>query len=226
MDALLVARVRKVLEAIDAEAQGNNEGLVLTQQLELLVAAGTSPYGEITRAGRAFFTGTTAAAVAAVVAIPTTAVMLALYNNDVDGGRSLIIDWVGASGVVKTAAAGQAQLLINAGQTRAAAPTSAGLVVKKANGLGGGNPDTKAITIVNGTALDALTGVAGAWIPWGPSIGAPGAAGTPGNGLWAQIDGRIIVPPGRYFAMHVLADVVGSTFQGFIGWHERVLTLG
>ncbi len=221
----VLGRVRKVLEAVDAEGQGNDEGLVLTQQLELLTATGASPYGEITRVGRAFYTGTTTA-VAAVVAIPTTAVMMALYNNDVDGGRSLIIDWLAASGVAKTAVAGQAQLLVNLGQTRAAAPTSAALAIKKANGLGGGTSDTKAITIVGGTALDAVTGLAANWIPWGPAVGAPGTAATPGDGLFAQVDGRLIVPPGRYLAMHVIADVVGSTFQGFVGWHERQITLG
>jgi hypothetical protein len=225
VDAKLFGRVRKVLEAVDASAGGDDEGYTLNQQLEMLVAPGSSPYSEVTRAGRAFYTGTTTA-VAAVVAIPTTAVLLALYNNDADGGRSLVIDWVAASMAAKTAAAGQAQLLLNLGQVRETAPTDAGLAVKKANGLGSGTNDTKARTIVGGTALPAATGVAANWIPWGPAVGFPGAAATPGGGLWAQVDGRLIVPPGRYLAVHVLADVVGSTFQGFVGWHEKQLTLG
>jgi hypothetical protein len=62
-------------------------------------------------------------------------------------------------------------------------------------------------------------------MPVGAAVGFPGAAGTPGHGLWAPVDGRIIVAPGRFFAIHVLADVVGSTFQAFIGWHERQLQL-
>jgi hypothetical protein len=94
------------------------------------------------------------------------------------------------------------------------------------NGLGGGNGDTRARTVLTATALPAATGVAANWMPWGPAIGAPGAAATPGDGLWAPVDGRIIVPPGRFFAMHVLADVVGSTFQAFIGWHEKQIVLG
>jgi hypothetical protein len=138
----------------------------------------------------------------------------------------MIIDWVAASGVAKTAAAGQAQLLVNVGQVRETAPTDAALAIKKANGYGQGTNDTVVRTIVGGTALPSTTGIAGQWIPWGPAVGAPGAAATPGDGLWAQVDGRMIVPPGRYFAMHVLADVVGSTFQAFIGWHERQLLLG
>jgi hypothetical protein len=215
-------RVRKVGEAVDAEMQGSEERPGLTQQLEVLVAPGASPYGEVVRPGRAYFTNTTTA-IAAVVAIPTTAVMFALYNNEPDGGRSYIIDWVAASGVAKTAAAGQAQLLGLVGQVREAVPADGGLVIKKLNGMVGN--DTSARTILNATALPATTGLQTNWMPLGPAVGFPGAAATPGHGLYFNVDGRIICPPGRYFAMHVLADVVGSTFQGFIAWHEKQLTL-
>lgn len=225
-DAKVLGRIRKVLEGVDAEGVGiDDEQVTLTAQLEQLVAPGAAPYSEITRMGRAFSIGTTTA-VAAVVAIPTTAVLLALYNNAADGGRSLVIDWVAASGVAKTAAAGQAQLLGLVGQVREAAPTNSALVAKKLNGYSSSGLDTSALSIVGGTALPGTTGVAANWIPLGPSIGFPGAAATPGHGLWQPIDGRIIIAPGRYFAMHVLADVVGSTFQGFIGWHEKQLILG
>ena len=222
-----LARIRKVLDAVDATGIGEKEDqLTLTQQYELLQAAGATPYQEIVRVGRAFYTGTTAA-LAAVVAIPTTAVLLALYNNEPDGGKSLIIDWVAASGVAKTAAAGQQQMLGLLGQVREAAPVDSGIIVKKANGLGNATNkvDTKALTILNATALPATTGIAGNWFPIGPAFGSPGAAATPGNGTWQGVDGRFIVAPGRYFAIHVLADVVGSTYQGFIGWHEKQLTL-
>jgi hypothetical protein len=222
----ILGRIRKVLEAIDAEAAGNSDSeLVLTPQLELLVAAGATPYGNITSPGRAFYTGTTTA-VAAVVALPTTAVMMALFNNAPDGGRCLVVDWVAASGVAKTAAAGQAQLLVLNGQLRETAPTNSALIIKKSNGLGGGTPDSQTRTIIGGTALPATTGIAADWVPLGPAVGFTGAAATPGHGLWAAVDGRFIVAPGRYFAMHVLADVVGSTFQGMIGWHERTMVLG
>lgn len=225
MEIKAIGRIRKILEAMDAGSQGDDEQLTLTQQLELLIAQASAPYREIVRTGRAFYTGTTTA-VAAVVAIPTTTSLFAIYNNDVDSGRTFVIDWVAASGVAKTAAAGQAQLLVLPGQVRETPPTDAALAIKKANGLGTGQVDTRARTILTGTALPATTGVAANWIPLGPAAGAPGAGATPGDGLWAAVDGRFLVPPGRYFAMSVLADVVGSTFQGFIGWHELQLTLG
>lgn len=229
MEFSLKARIRKLMEAFDAEVSGGDpRDIVLTQQLELLVAAGATSYQETVRAGRAFWTGNTAS-VAAVVAVPTTAVMLALFNNDADGGSSLIIDWVAASGVAKTAAAGQQQMLGLIGQVREAAPTAAAITFKKRNGLSGGvntQVNSKAIPIIGGTALPANTGIAANWFPIGPAFGSPGAAATPGHGAYYTLNGDIIVPPGRYFAMHVLADVVGSTYLGFIGWHEKLIALG
>jgi hypothetical protein len=152
--------------------------------------------------------------------------MFAIYNNEPDGGRSLIIDWVAAQNVVSTAAAGQANCLGLLGQVREAAPTDAALVIKRCNGMGGGANDTRVRTILTATALPATTGLQTNWFPIGPSVGKPGVAATPGYGIWGAIQGGFIVPPGRYFAMHVIANVVGETFQGFIGWHEKQLELG
>ena len=136
-----------------------------------------------------------------------------------------MIDWAAATNVVSTAVASQAQLIGLVGQVREAIPADAGLAITKMNGIGD-SADTCMRTLLNGTALPAGTGLAANWFPLGPSVGKPGAAGTPGYGLWAPVDGRIIVPPGRYFSIHVLANVVGETFLGYIGWHEKKLTLG
>jgi hypothetical protein len=226
VDVNLIAQVRKVLEGIDGGVSpGATEQAGMTSQLELLIAAGSAPYREVVRMGRAFAVSNVTAT-AAVVAVPTTAVSVALYNNAPDGGRSLVIDWVGAQNVVSTAVATQAQLLVLVGQVREAAPTDAALAIKKLNGYGGGTADTVVRTIVGGTALPAATGIAANWFPFGPSVGKPGVAGTPGYGLWAAVDGRIIVPPGRYFAVQVIASVVGETFISQVGWHEVQLLLG
>lgn len=225
MESKILGRIRKLLEGLDAESVGaNDEQIALSQQLEVLIAAGAAPYREITKIGRAFVVNTTTA-IGAVVAIPTTAVLFALYNNEPDGGRSYVIDWVGAVNAASTAVVAQAQLLGLIGQVRETAPTDGALVIKKANGMGNGN-DTKARTILNATALPATTGLATNWFPLGPSVTKPSAVATPGYGLWQQVDGRVIVSPGRYFALHVIANVVGETFNGFVAWHEVQLTLG
>lgn len=226
MEVKVLGRIRKLLEGIDAEPLGaNDEQIALTPQLEQLVAMGAAPYREITRMGRAFYVHSTTA-VAAVVAIPTTGCNMAIYNNDVDGGRSLVIDWVGATNVVSTAVASQAQLIGLVGQVRESAPADAAHIMMKANGFGSQGLDTKARTIAGATGLPANTGVAAGWVPIGPSVGKPGVAGTPGYGLWQAVDGRFIVPPGRYFALNVLANVVGETWLTSIGWHEALLALG
>lgn len=224
-DVKLFGRIRKLLEGFDWEAPGADPvELTLTPQLEILVASGAAPFREITRMGRAFYVNTTTA-VAAVVAIPTTGHMVSIYNNEPDGGRSAVVDWIAASGVAKTAAAGQQQMICNVGQVREAIPADAALTIKKLNGVGTGN-DTRIRTILTGTALPAATGLAANWFPFGPSFGSPGVGAAPGHGAWVPVDGRIIVPPGRYFAIHVLADVTGSTYQGFISWHELQTSLG
>src|SRR6516162_125352 len=229
MHVSIVGRIRKLLEAIDAEIPGGDpRDVTLNQALELLVAQGSAQYEEFTRPGRAFWTGTTTA-VAGVVAIPTTAVMLALFNNAIDGGKSLIIDWIAAQNVASTAVATQAQMLALIGQTRETAPTAAAITFKKMNGLAGGanqQVDSVAIPIIGGTALPATTGIVGNWFPVGQNAVKPVVTTNPGYGTYQRLDGSVIVPPGRYFAMHVLSSVVGETFQGFIGWHERQITLG
>lgn len=225
MDVKVIGRIRKVLEGLDAGAQSDDEQLTLTQQLEQLVAHGAAPYQEIARAGRAFQI-TTTTAVAAAAAIPSTAGGLSLYNGEPDGGRSYIIDFISANGVATAAAAGHAQLLALIGQVREAIPTNSALIPKKMNGLGGGTNDTKARTILTGTGLPATTGVAADWFPVGLGIERAAAASVPGAGLYWVSEGRVIVPPGRYFSMQVLADTTASTFQLCIAWHEKQLQLG
>jgi hypothetical protein len=225
MEVKVIGRLRKLLEGIDAGSQGDDEQIALTQQLEQYIAYGASPYGEIVRLGRAFVNNTTAA-VAAAVAIPTTTGGFSLYNNEPDGGRSYVIDWVGASNVASAATAAQAQMIGLVGQVRETPPADSGLLPKKLNGMGGGSADTKSRTILTGTALPAGTGLATNWFPVGPSWIKNSAVATPGYGLWWPCDGRYIVSPGRYFSLQVVANVVGETFQLFIAWHERALTFG
>lgn len=214
------------MEGIDRGAPGDDEQIVLNEQLEQLVAPAATAYGEIVRLGRAFKAGTTTA-VAGVVAIPTTAVGYAIYNNEPDGGRSYVIDRVWAQNVVSTAVATQAQMLALVGQVREAAPVDATPANSfiKLNGLGGGNNDSKMRSILTATALPATTGLQGFWLPVGPNGVKTGVAATPGYGVEAWITGHMICPPGRYFAITVLSSVVGETFQMGIEWHERYITV-
>jgi hypothetical protein len=217
-------RIRQLLQGFDQGSTGDDEQLALTEQLELLVALGASPYGEIVKIGRSFECHTTTA-VAAVVAVPSTASLLQLWNGEQQGVyRTMIIDRIWALMAAGTAAAGQGAIIVAPGQSAVVAPASAGLAFNALNG--NGSKDTKA---VNSTAaLDAATGVAANWrVAPGQTGGQKaGAAATPGVYINAEVNGRIMLPPGRAMGIHVLADVVGSTFTVGVEWHERYIKLG
>lgn len=220
MNVKLFARVRKLLEAVDQFSPGVDAEVLINEQGESIVALGASPYEEIVRAGRAFEVHTVTA-IAAVIARPTTAVMLAIYNNGPTDGRLMIVDRVWALNEVSTAVASQATLLGCLGQVLEVAPADAALPVNSLSGMGG--RDTSARSILNATALPAGTGLAANWrvLPLQTGGQKPGAAATPGYSVHSQVDGRIIVPPGRFFGVHVMANVVGETFTCGIEFHER-----
>jgi hypothetical protein len=223
-DVSVFGRVRQLLQGLDQASVGDEEQITLNEQLEQLVAFGASPYGEIVKIGRAFELHTTTA-VAAVVAVPTTAALLGIWNGEPDGGRSLVIDRVWALMAASAATAGQATLIGAAGQTRVATiATPTTLAINALNSNGG--KDTKISQSVSG--LDAVTGVAGNWraLPGQTGGQHPGAAATPGVYINSEVNGRIIIPPGRQFGVHVFADAVGSTFTVGIEWHERYMRLG
>lgn len=222
----MYARIRKLVEAAVGSPEIDDVTPTLSQQLELLIAQGAAPYQEIVRAGLGVKVGTTTA-VAGIVAIPTTAVAMGLYNADPDGGRSMVIDWVAAINAVSTAVATQAQMLALVGQVRETAPADGGLTFTKLNGNGSTNkPNVNVLSILTATALPATTGLATNWFPVGQQMLKTGVAATPGYGGQTPIDGRIVVAPGRYFALHVLSSVVGETFNVFAGFHMKQLNLG
>jgi hypothetical protein len=228
-ESKILGRIRLLLRGVDQGSVGDDEQIALNEQGELLIAHGSSPFAEQTKMGRAFETHTVAA-IAAVVALPTTAAMLSLWNGEPDTGRSLVLDRAWALRIVSTTAiASQASIIGCLGQTRVATLGAAsGLPANATNGNGG--KDTKAITYLNAVTLDAVTGVTGNWrvLPGqtgGLKISA-GAATVGGDFANAEINGRIIVPPGRAFGLHVFAPLVGETFICGIEWHEKLFRLG
>ena len=191
---------------------------------DLLNAPGDADYTEITRGGKSFICKNTTA-VAAVIAIPTTAIGFAIYNTAADGGRSIIIDSMFGCSVAAGAVLYQAELIYCLGQSRVVQPTNSAMLVRKLN-MNGATTDSVAFTTIGGTALPttAGTGVAINWFPAGDNTSSV-IASLGGMGLWVPIDGRIIVAPGRYCAIHVLASAVGTTWNTGFMWHEKQITL-
>jgi hypothetical protein len=225
----IFARVRKFLEGLDLSSPDTDQSLTLNDQLELVVAQGAGPYDEIVRSGRAFEVHTQSA-IAAVVAMPTTAAMLSLQNMEPDFGRSYLIDRVWALRIVTTTAiASQASLIGTIGQTRVAALGAlSALPINALNGNAG--KDTKAQSYLAAIALDAATGSLNNWAVLPGQTGglkmSSGAATVGGDFINAEINGRRIVPPGHVFAVHVLAPLVAETFICGIEWREKKILLG
>ncbi len=187
---------------------------------ELLAALGAAEYEEITRAGAAFhcINPTTTAA---VIAVPTVACMFSMWNSADDGGKSIIIDAVFGYSTAGGAVQYQAGMIYVLGQTRVASPGGA-IVVRRNNGYGA-TSDSIAICDDAGN-VDAVTGVAVGWAPISQSV-TSAVVSLGGLAIFERVDGRIIVPPGRVFALHVLASAAGTTWQVGAMWHEKLLTL-
>ena len=204
----------------------------LSGQAEQLIALGSAPYQEIVRQGRAFMANT-GTAVATAIAIPATAVFgFIIYNNESDGGRSYMIDQIGALYTVNSGnALAHVGMIGCLGTVREAVPTAAAITPRQLNGMG--NMDTKARFVLTGDNAWALgatlappTSVFTAnWFPIGNSVNTAVNA-LPGFQTVANLDGRIIIPPGRLFAVHTLGSVITSSAQIFISWHEKVIVNG
>lgn len=233
MDVKILGRVRKLLETLEPEALGRDTTqLELTPSGDQLVAWGTPPNQENVKGGRSFWISNTTPG-SAQASYPTIGILLAIYNNEPDGGRTYVIDAVGAINSNANPVANQAMLLVNVGQVRETPPNAfTTFVPKKLNGYGAVSfgavqPDTKALVIVSGAGIPANTGQVSMWQPVGQSGIKFGAANTPGYGMYYEANGRWMIPPGRYFCIHVLGQGGGAeTFTGYIAWHERQLTLG
>ena len=203
---------------------GSEVKLQSTEGGDGLVVPGGVLYEEVTRAGLAFHFHTTTAT-AGVTSTPSTAVNCAFRNTADDGGKSMIIDAIYAMQVGNAGATLSGFGIIYVlGQTRVAALTSGGLIPRKNNGMGP-STDTVCIMSLTATALDAVTGVVIGWLPAGPGI-FQNIASLPGLVIFNEINGRIIVPPGRILGVHVAAGSTTATWNMGLMWHEKVITLG
>ena len=187
------------------------------EKRELLIAQGMPPYAEMTRKGEGWSVQT-ATLFAPLVAIPTTAAALEIYNNH--STASLIVDTLFASQVMATAVV-QTFAIYACVSTRKAAPTNTALDLFSSNGR------AKITTTASGEVITGIgtTVVANGWRPWGPPQAWALAAATPGNSWHVPIDGRLIVPPGAALLLHVMGSLAtASSFQVGASWYKETVT--
>lgn len=198
--------------------------ITVTRLGELRVAQALPFIADIVRRGKSYKVRT-AAAFAALTAIPTTVAALSIYNGELAGGLSYVIDRVFAVEIVVDATQ-QNELaifgMINKVST-VFTPVVDTLSANIRNLTGkGGNYNGNARVAVGGTVVDD------GWMPLGNSaIGAATVAG----GAWRNtdiiLDGEYIVRPGAQFSLHC-AKIAATAAQIHIGirYHEVQLDLG
>lgn len=205
-DPLQVA-IRNGAIVAQATAQANQLG-------EQFATMGLPPYTEMTRKGNGWATMATSA-IAGLVVRPSTVAALELWNGYNAGGPSLIVDRVFAFNLVTTAANEGFSVWAQV-TTVKAAPSSASLVVRGNSGK-----------VYSGSVVNAVgtTVIDSGWFPWTNGLVTGGAGVTPYGCAIANVEGRLIVPPGCSLCLHVVSSLVGQTFTNGAGWFEETLTI-
>lgn len=181
----------------------------------LLVSQDATPYQEITRTGNGYSTMTPTAFTSLTV-FPTTAAKLELWNN-ITSGMTMVIDRLSAFQLVGPTVVQSFGIFAMVTAPKAI-PTLTGIVIGSLNGRA---PRTSTVgdRVVTGVGTSSL--IATDWQPWGnPQSWGLGAA-TPGTALHAEVNGRLLVPPGCSLCLTVVASVAtASGMQVGASWYE------
>ena len=184
----------------------------------LLVSQDAPPYAEATRLGIGWQTQTTTL-FAPLVAVPTTTAALELWNNT-QSGMNMVVDTLYAEQILSTAAT-QTYAIWACVSTPKAVPTLTALSITSPSGR-------SAITSAVGARVVTGVGttvVANGWRPWGNPQSWGTAAATPGNAWHAEINGRLVVPPGSALLLHIVGSLAtASTFHVGASWYELPIT--
>jgi len=155
----------------------------------------------------------TTSAVAALVVRPTTTALMTIFNGEVDGGKSLVMDRMFCFQLVS----GGAQAMFQMWYCNHTQPIN---VAKPANeittlrGTGDGRePDLGTVRVeVDGTVLDD------GWFPCGGWGEVEEVGVLPGGGTEWECNGRIIVRPKAALSLHVSAGTVNEDFTVGASW--------
>lgn len=204
----LVADVRG--SARDEYNPGTDSGLQISKGGELLVAQGLPSKLELARLGLTWSVQiATGSAFTNVANMPTTRAELALYNGELAGGKSYVIDQISFLSLTSVTAASAATIIWQVGAPAALTDDTAQLI-NSPRGM-----------VYNGRAKRAVavtTMVANKWTV--AATGPTGAAASIGLAAVAEVRGGIIIPPGFTLGVNaVLGTATGTSLMG-ITWHE------
>lgn len=218
MPVTLTPQMRVRTTAANAYASGVNDQN-MNSRGDASIVQGLPPYAELTRLGRGFSACVpTGNAFAPVAAHPTTLANIILYNGESAGGKSYIIDTVWAEAITSIAAASSLTGLAQISNAGVAAPTDNSAVLRT------GKSGTTYSGLGKLAIANSAFAVANKWTVIGQSSGHPSTA--IGAGLFCDISGRFIVPPGACFCVNLVASTAGGTMIQGIDWFEVQLDLG
>jgi hypothetical protein len=63
------------------------------------------------------------------------------------------------------------------------------------------------------------------WFPWTQAYNKGAGGVVPFGAVVANVEGRLIVPPGSSLCLHVVSSLVGQTFTQGASWYEETLTI-
>ena len=199
-------------EGVDEQPQLNNRG-------EQIVSAGLPPLAQLASLGNSYWASTTTAA-APVIAIPTTAALIGLWNGEPAGGKSYIIDSLFVVQVAVTAAIQNVGILANIALQRV--DTALANTIAPRN-MYSTLPYRGRGRVAVGITLDAANGIAANWMPMGTTA-APAGSLQIGTVVDCDVKGGIIIPPGGQLALSAIAGAAtASSIQIGFRWHEVIL---
>lgn len=155
---------------------------------------------------------------APVVAVPTTAALIGLWNGEPEGtGKSYIIDAVVLLVAANTAAVQNHGILFNNAFQRVDTAIANTLTPRGMRGLRVYNGNGR---VAVGLTLDATNGIAANWFPCASSFA---NSNTPqiGQTLFHPLNGSIIVPPKGQISLTCIAGATtASSVNLGLVWHE------
>lgn len=200
---------------------GNTIGQgVMNPRGQQITALGLPSKAEIVRLGRTYECSiATGSAFTHVAAWPTTRAELVIENVATDG-TCLVIDSAWASNVATSVAAANTYTLlaqIVSSSATAVTDDTAQLIVSRSGKVGANGSGNVTRAVAN-----TSYGVASRWSVLG-STSSGGATATIGEGVYADVAGGFIVPPGGLFLLNLVVGTATGTSSIGVVWHEMIL---
>ena len=188
-------------------------------QGDIKVSGFLPKYAQLCAEGRVWKAQEANAGTASVVALPTTAGLFTIGNNEPDDGLWYVPLYAYAFAVSNAAAIDHFSLVgclsqipaVTGGLSVTMAQDIAKTTIKSMSGVRGGGYNGRAILDAGVTVTDDL------WFPLGYGSGSTAVASAAGAVAWCPIDGYFLIPPKTNFSMVSVATSTSNvTMKGLI----------